>query len=412
MIEPQPGRYGGYGGAYVPETLVPALEQLEQAWTDALADVEFRIELATWLRDYAGRPTPMTHMRRLSEEIGGAQIWFKREDLLHTGAHKLNNALGQVLLARRLGKQRIIAETGAGQHGLATATACACFGLRCEVYMGREDMRRQSLNVYKMRLLGAQVIPVDSGSATLKDAANEAIRDWVATAQDTHYVLGSSVGPHPFPLVVRDLQRVIGDESRAEALSRWGRLPDSVVACVGGGSNAIGMFTAFLDDDQVELVGVEAAGRGLNGDEHAAPLARGRPGVLLGSFSYVMQDGDGQILTTHSISAGLDYPGVGPEHSALRDSRRVRYVAADDAEALAAFHTVCALEGIIPALESSHAVHAAGVVAAALPRDGIVLVCLSGRGDKDIDTVRESSGDTTAGGAGGALAGGRGGAGR
>jgi len=389
MIEIHGGRYGAYGGAYVPETLVPALEQLEQAWIEALADVEFRIELETWLRDYAGRPTPLNHMRRLTEAHGGAQIWFKREDLLHTGAHKLNNALGQVLLARRMGKRRIIAETGAGQHGLATATVCACFGLHCEVYMGREDMRRQALNVYKMRLLGAEVIPVDSGTATLKDAANEAIRDWVASVHDTHYVLGSSVGPHPFPMLVRDLQRVIGDEARAEAMARWGRLPDSVVACVGGGSNAIGMFTAFLDDAGVELIGVEAAGRGLESNDHAAPLARGRPGVLLGSFSYVMQDDDGQILTTHSVSAGLDYPGVGPEHSALRDSGRARYLAADDAEALAAFHQVCALEGIIPALESSHAVHVAGAIAATMPADAIVLVCLSGRGDKDIDTVRE-----------------------
>ena len=382
------GRFGAYGGAYVPETLVPALAELEREMEVAFADAAFRDELATWLRDYAGRPTPLTHARRLSADAGGAQIWLKREDLLHTGAHKLNNALGQVLLAVRMGKRRIIAETGAGQHGLATATACAAMGLGCVVYMGREDMRRQALNVYKMSLLGAEVVPVDSGSATLKDATNEAIRDWVANVRDTHYVIGSAVGPHPYPALVRRLQRVIGDEARAESLQRFERLPGCVVACVGGGSNAIGMFAAFLDDD-VELVGVEAAGRGLDSGQHAAPLARGRPGVLHGASSYLMQDADGQVQATHSISAGLDYPGVGPEHSALRDSGRVRYLSATDADALAAFHRLTRLEGIIPALESAHAVHVASGIAADRAPGDIVLICLSGRGDKDIDTVRE-----------------------
>jgi tryptophan synthase beta chain len=383
------GRFGPYGGAYVPETLVPALEELVAAVGEAFGDEGFRADLERWLGDYAGRPTPIYHARRLSEHHGGAQIWFKREDLLHTGAHKLNNALGQVLLARRMGKPRIIAETGAGQHGVATATACACFGLKCVVYMGSEDMRRQALNVYKMRLLGAEVRSVESGSRTLKDATNEAIRDWVTNVRDTHYVIGSAVGPHPYPALVRDLQRIIGDEARQQSLERFERLPDAVVACVGGGSNAIGMFTAFVPDTAVTLLGVEAAGRGLETLEHAAPLSAGRPGVLHGSFSYLMQDEDGQVLPTHSISAGLDYPGVGPEHSLLRDMGRARYVAASDVEALGAFHRVCALEGIIPALESSHAVAAAGALAAGMRREQIVMVCLSGRGDKDVDTVRE-----------------------
>ena len=385
------GRFGPYGGAYVPETLVPALDELEAAMDSALNDAAFLAELSTWLRDYAGRPTPMHHARRLSAINGGAQIWLKREDLLHTGAHKLNNALGQVLLAVRMGKQRIIAETGAGQHGLATATACACLGLRSVVYMGREDMRRQALNVYKMQLLGAEVVPVDSGSATLKDATNEAIRDWVTNVRDTHYVIGSAVGPHPYPILVRRLQRVIGDETRAESQRRFGRLPSCVVACVGGGSNAIGMFTAFIEEEDVELVGVEAAGRGLDTSEHAAPLARGRPGVLHGSRSYLMQDDDGQVRVTHSISAGLDYPGVGPEHSMLRDSGRVRYESATDNDALAAFHRLTQLEGIIPALEPAHALHVALQLAANRGRDDLVVLCLSGRGDKDIDTVREQA---------------------
>ena len=386
-----PGRFGPYGGAYVPETLVPALDELEAAIASAAADPGFGVELDRWLHDYAGRPTPISHADRLSADAGGAQIWLKREDLLHTGAHKLNNAIGQVLLARRMGKARIIAETGAGQHGVATATACARFGLECVVYMGEEDMRRQALNVYKMRLLGAVVEPVSSGSRTLKDATNEAIRDWVTNVRTTHYVIGSAVGPHPYPSLVRDLQRVIGDEARAQGLERWGRLPDVVVACVGGGSNALGIFAAFLGDDSVRLVGVEAAGRGLDRGEHAAPLNAGRPGVLHGSYSYLMHDEHGQVEPTHSISAGLDYPGVGPEHSLLRDSGRATYVTADDAEALAAFHRLSRLEGIIPALESSHALHAAAELAAAMAEDGIVLVCLSGRGDKDVDTVREAT---------------------
>ncbi|HEX6539504.1 MAG TPA: tryptophan synthase subunit beta [Candidatus Dormibacteraeota bacterium] len=383
------GRFGPYGGAYVPETLVPALDELEGAMDAALDDAAFLAELSVWLRDYAGRPTPLYHARRLSAVTAGAQIWLKREDLLHTGAHKLNNALGQVLLAVHMGKPRIIAETGAGQHGVATATACASLGLRCVVYMGREDMRRQALNVYKMQLLGAEVRPVDSGSATLKDATNEAIRDWVTNVRDTHYVIGSAVGPHPYPTLVRRLQRVIGDETRAESMERLGRLPSCVVACVGGGSNAIGMFSAFLEDEDVELVGVEAAGRGLESGEHAAPLARGRPGVLHGAHSYLMQDDAGQVRVTHSISAGLDYPGVGPEHSLLRDSGRVRYASATDREALAAFHRLTQHEGIIPALEPAHALHVAGRLAAERPPGDVLVVCLSGRGDKDIDTVRE-----------------------
>ena len=382
------GRFDGYGGAYVPETLVPALEELETEMISAFADPAFTSDLDRRLAEFAGRPTPLTHARRLSDASSGAQIWLKREDLLHTGAHKLNNALGQVLLAQRMSKRRVIAETGAGQHGVATATACAALGLECVVYMGREDMRRQALNVYRMGLLGAEVVPVDSGSATLKDATNEAIRDWVTNVRGTHYVIGSSVGPHPYPSLVRRLQRVIGDEARAQMLMRMQRLPSVVVACVGGGSNAIGIFAAFLDDD-VRLIGVEAAGRGLDSGEHAAPLARGRPGVLHGSLSYVMQDAAGQVLATHSISAGLDYPGVGPEHSALRDSGRVEYLAATDSEALAAFHQLCLLEGIIPALELSHAVHVAAAIARDRPADEVVLVCLSGRGDKDVDTVRE-----------------------
>ena len=383
------GRFGAYGGAFVPETVVPALAELEEAMAAASADAGFRATLDGLLHDYAGRPTPLTFAGRLTATHGGAQLWLKREDLLHTGAHKINNALGQVLLAQRMGKRRVVAETGAGQHGVATATACARAGIACTVYMGREDMRRQEPNVYRMQLAGAEVIPVDSGAGTLKDATNDAIRDWVGNVRDTHYVIGSSVGPHPYPTLVRTLQRVIGDETRAECAGRLGGLPAAVVACVGGGSNAIGMFAAFLDDPDVELIGVEAAGRGLDGGEHAAPLNRGRPGVLHGAHSYLMQDDDGQVLPTHSISAGLDYPGVGPEHSALRDSGRVRYVTATDDQALAAFHRLSELEGIIPALESSHALHVAGEVASALPSERVVVVCLSGRGDKDIGTVRE-----------------------
>jgi len=388
-----PGRFGVFGGAYVPETLVPALDELETAMNTALADPEFVSELDTWLRDYAGRPTPLTLARRLTASCGGAEIWLKREDLVHTGAHKLNNALGQVLLARRMGKTRIIAETGAGQHGVATATVCACFGLECVVYMGREDMRRQAVNVYRMELLGAEVRPVDSGSRTLKDATNEAIRDWVTNVENTHYVIGSVVGPHPYPTLVKRFQRVIGDETREEALWRWEALPDCVVACVGGGSNAIGIFTAFVDDEDVELLGVEAAGRGLATGEHAASLVAGRPGVLHGAYSYLLQDANGQVRATHSISAGLDYPGVGPEHSALRDSERARYVPCTDEEALASFHRLCRMEGIIPALESSHALAVAEKRARELGPGHRIVVCLSGRGDKDIDTVRAAAGE-------------------
>ncbi|MHB8507596.1 MAG: tryptophan synthase subunit beta [Candidatus Dormibacteria bacterium] len=381
------GRFGAFGGQYVPETLMPALEELEAAYAGAGADPAFGSELALLLRDYAGRPTPLYLAERLSEASGG-EVWLKREDLLHTGAHKLNNALGQIVLARRMGKSRIIAETGAGQHGVATATVCARFGMSCTVYMGTEDMRRQALNVYKMRLLGAEVEPVETGSRTLKDATNEAIRDWVTNVRDTHYIIGSVVGPHPYPTMVRDFQAVIGNEARAQFLERQGRLPASVIACVGGGSNAIGIFHAFIPDAGVALVGVEAAGDGVSTGRHAASISGGRPGVLHGSFSFLLQDADGQVNETHSISAGLDYPGVGPEHSHLHASGRASYVAVTDAEALEAFHLTCRLEGIIPALESSHAIARALAGGQAAP----MLVCLSGRGDKDIGTVQEAAG--------------------
>ena len=373
-------RFGPYGGQYVPETLMPALAELERAWAAARTDEAFRAELAELLRDFAGRPTPLYRARRLSE-AAGRTIYLKREDLLHTGAHKINNALGQGLLARAMGKTRVIAETGAGQHGVATATACALLGLDCVVYMGVEDMRRQKPNVERMGLLGAVVSPVEMGAMTLKEAVSAAIRDWVGNVEDTHYVIGSCVGPAPYPALVRDLQRVIGDEARAQLLEREGRLPDRVVACVGGGSNAIGMFAGFLADAEVELVGVEAAGEGLESGRHGAPLtAGGRAGILHGSFSAIMQDEEGQIANAHSISAGLDYPGAGPEHAHLRDSGRARYEAVSDEDALAAFARVCALEGIIPALESSHA------LAWALEHPGpeLDLICLSGRGDKDL----------------------------
>jgi tryptophan synthase beta subunit len=381
------GRFGHFGGQYVPETLMSACLELEQAWGDAKADPEFQLELAAQRHAFIGRPTPLYAAERLSEHFGGAVIHLKREDLCHTGAHKLNNALGQALLARRLGKRRIIAETGAGQHGVATATVCARFGLECAVYMGAEDMRRQAVNVQRMRLLGADVIEVNAGTATLKDATSEAIRDWVTNVRDTHYIIGSAVGPHPYPELVRDLQRVIGDEARDQYLVAEGRLPDVVVACVGGGSNAIGMFTAFLDDSDVALVGVEAAGRGLRTGEHAASLVGGRPGVLHGSFSYVLQDVDGQILSTHSVSAGLDYPGVGPEHAWLQKSQRAQYVAVDDVDAVAAFRLCTRLEGIMPALEPAHALHHAGRLAREIGSGGRILVCLSGRGDKDMESV-------------------------
>jgi tryptophan synthase beta chain len=373
-------RFGRYGGQYVPETLMPALAELERAWLEARSDDGFRSELDGLLRDYVGRPSPLYEARRLSAEAAHP-VYLKREDLNHTGAHKINNALGQALLAQRMGKQRIIAETGAGQHGVASATACALLDLECIVYMGTEDMRRQKPNVERMELLGARVEPVESGARTLKEAVSAAIRDWVANVATTHYIIGSCVGPAPYPALVRDLQRVIGDEARSQILERTGRLPDRVIACVGGGSNAIGMFTPFLDDESVELVGVEAAGEGIDSGRHGAPLTvAGLPGVLHGAFSAVMQDEDGQILEAHSISAGLDYPGTGPQHAWLRDSGRARYVAVSDDAALEAFARTTRLEGIIPALESAHAL--AWVLAN--PGRGTDVVCLSGRGDKDL----------------------------
>ena len=376
-------RFGRYGGQYVPETLMPALAELEGAWEAARGDPDFRAQLEGLLRDYAGRPTPLYLAARLSGHVGHP-VYLKREDLLHTGAHKLNNALGQALLARRMGKPRVIAETGAGQHGVATATACALLGLECVVYMGTEDMRRQRPNVQRMELLGAQVSPVQAGARTLKEAVSAAIRDWVTNVETTHYVIGSSVGPAPYPALVRDLQRVIGDEARGQVLAAEGRLPDRVIACVGGGSNAIGMFAAFVEDADVELVGVEAGGEGLETGHHGAPLtAGGRPGVLHGSLSAILQDADGQIAEAHSISAGLDYPGSGPQHAHLRDSGRARYVAVTDDQAVDAFHLLASLEGIIPALEAAHAL----AWLDRNPGDGLDLICLSGRGDKDLAEV-------------------------
>jgi tryptophan synthase beta subunit len=387
MSHPERGRFGAYGGQYVPETLMSALDELEDVWHEAKADTQFQLELAGHRRAFVGRPTPLYAATRLGAHFGGAHIHLKREDLCHTGAHKLNNAVGQALLALRMGKTRIIAETGAGQHGVAVATVCARFGFECAVYMGTEDMRRQSMNVRRMKLLGAEVVAVSAGTKTLKDATSEAIRDWVTNVRTTHYIIGSVVGPHPYPEMVRDLQRVIGDEAREQYLSVDGKLPDAVVACVGGGSNAIGMFTAFLDDKDVALVGVEAAGDGVRTGHHAASLVGGRPGVLHGSYSYLLQDGDGQVLPTHSISAGLDYPGVGPEHAFLHDSKRVEYVAVTDKEAVDAFRLCTRLEGIMPALEPAHALHHAGVMAREFGPGGRILVCLSGRGDKDMDSV-------------------------
>ena len=387
MSHPEHGRFGAYGGQYVPETLMGALEELEDVWHEAKADTQFQLELAGHRRAFVGRPTPLYSATRLGAHFGGAHIHLKREDLCHTGAHKLNNAVGQALLALRMGKQRIIAETGAGQHGVAVATVCARFGFECVVYMGTEDMRRQSMNVRRMKLLGAEVVEVTAGSKTLKDATSEAIRDWVTNVRTTHYIIGSVVGPHPYPEMVRDLQRVIGDEAREQYLSVDGKLPDVVIACVGGGSNAIGMFTAFLDDKDVALVGVEAAGAGVRSGKTAASLVAGRPGVLHGSYSYLLQDGDGQVLPTHSVSAGLDYPGVGPEHAFLHDSKRVEYVAVTDKDAIAAFKLCTKLEGIMPALEPAHALHHAGVMAREFGPGGRILVCLSGRGDKDMDSV-------------------------
>jgi tryptophan synthase beta chain len=381
-------RFGAFGGRYVPETLIPALDELELAFDAAMADPTFTAELDTLLRDYVGRPSPLSDAPRLSAAVG-APVYLKREDLNHTGAHKINNTVGQALLARRMGKRRIIAETGAGQHGVATATVCARFGLECVVYMGEEDMRRQALNVYRMRLMGATVVPVTGGTRTLKDATSEAIRDWVTTVNDSHYIIGSVVGPAPYPRMVRELQAVIGREARAQTLERAGRLPATVVACVGGGSNAMGIFHAFVPDREVELVGVEAAGEGLDTGRHSASLARGTPGVLHGSLSYLLQDERGQVHPAHSVSAGLDYPGVGPEHAYLKETGRATYVAVSDVDALGGFETLSRLEGIIPALESAHAVAWITSNAGRWRGDQPVLLCVSGRGDKDVAHVSE-----------------------
>jgi tryptophan synthase beta chain len=383
-------KFGPYGGQFVPDTLMPALAELAEAYSTLAVDTAFQAELDGLLHTYVGRPTPLFHARRLSEHLGGAQIYLKREDLAHTGAHKINNALGQALLAQRMGKHRIVAETGAGQHGVATAAACALLGLECIVYMGTTDMTRQEPNVLRMRLLGAEVRGVDSGSRTLKDAINEAIRDWVTNVGSTHYLLGSALGPHPYPNMVRDFQAIIGREARAQILVQAGRLPDACIACVGGGSNAIGLFNAFEDDDGVALIGVEAGGDGVASGRHAARFADpalGRPGVLHGTYTYVLQDADGQIAATHSISAGLDYPAVGPEHAHLRDLGRASYTTADDEAALAAFQLLARLEGILPALESAHAMAEAARRAPMLPQEQVLLVNLSGRGDKDLETV-------------------------
>ena len=381
------GWFGEYGGVFAAETLIPALQELKQAYAEAQADPEFQKELDYYLQHYVGRPSPCYYAERLTEHLGGAQIYLKREDLNHTGAHKVNNALGQALLAKRMGKKRVIAETGAGQHGVATATVAARFGMECVVYMGSEDIKRQMPNVFRMKLLGATVVPVDSGSKTLKDALNEAMRDWVSNVDTTFYILGTAAGPHPYPQIVRDFQCVIGEEAKVQMPALIGRQPDFAVACVGGGSNAIGLFHPYLSEPQVKLVGIEPAGHGLATGEHAAPLNAGTPGVLHGFRSYLMQDENGQVLATHSISAGLDYPGVGPEHSYLKDSGQVTYDVVDDDEAMAAFDLMCSKEGIIPALESSHAVAWAIREAPKMGKDQVILVNLSGRGDKDINTV-------------------------
>jgi len=406
------GHWGVYGGRYVPETLMAPLEELTEAYARVGGDESFRLEFESLLRDYSGRPTPLFFAARLTEAAGGARIFLKREDLSHTGSHKINNALGQVLLARRMGKRRIIAETGAGQHGVATATVCALFGLDCVVYMGAEDVRRQALNVFRMRLLGAEVREVDAGARTLKDAINEALRDWVTSPAETYYLLGSALGPHPYPLMVRDFQCVIGREARAQILARENRLPDALVACVGGGSNSIGLFHPFLSDADVSMIGVEAGGRGGGLGDHAARFntgGGGRPGVLQGTMSYVLQDDDGQIAATHSVSAGLDYPSVGPEHAHLRDAGRVSYVSVSDEDALAAFRTLSELEGIIPALESAHAVAHALRLAAEMRPEQILVVNLSGRGDKDVHTVSELAGASDESAVGAADGGGDGG---
>ncbi len=388
------GHFGRYGGVYVAETLMSALDELTREYARYKNDPEFLAEYQNELKHYVGRPSPIYHARRLSEACGGAQIYLKREDLNHTGAHKINNAIGQALLAKRMGKKRVIAETGAGQHGVATATVAARYGMECVVYMGAEDVKRQAPNVFRMKLLGATVVPVESGSKTLKDALNEAMRDWVTNVDSTFYILGTAAGPHPYPMLVRDFVSVIGEESKEQMPEMIGRQPDAVVACVGGGSNAIGMFYPYIPVEGVRLIGVEAGGDGLDSGRHAAPLSAGRPGVLHGARSYLMQDDNGQIIETHSVSAGLDYPGVGPEHSYLKDIGRAEYVAVTDAEALTAFHDLCRYEGIIPALESSHALAYAAKLAPTLGKDQVILVNLSGRGDKDINTVAGLAGIT------------------
>jgi len=402
MIEPnsyrtgpdEKGLFGIYGGRFVAETLMPLILELEKAYEDAKADPSFQAELDQFLEHYVGRPSPLYYAERLTEQLGGAKIYFKREELNHTGAHKINNVMGQILLARRMGKSRIIAETGAGQHGVATATACARFGLKCIVYMGEVDIERQKPNVFRMKLLGAEVVPALSGSRTLKDALNEALRDWVANVEDTFYCIGTVAGPHPYPEMVRDFQCVIGNETKKQMLQREGRLPNSLVAAIGGGSNAMGLFHPFLDDKGVEIYGVEAAGSGLSSGKHAASITGGRPGVLHGNRTYILMDDDGQITEAHSISAGLDYPGIGPEHAWLNDTKRVTYVSATDKEALEAFQLCCQLEGIIPALEPSHALAHAMKIAPKKPKDHLMVICMSGRGDKDIFTVADHLGVT------------------
>ena len=388
------GHFGPYGGRFVSETLIGALEELEAVYEQLSKDPEFQAEFDRDLAHYVGRPSPLYHAERLSAKVGGAQIYLKREDLNHTGAHKVNNTIGQALLAKFMGKPRVIAETGAGQHGVASATVAARLGLECKVYMGAEDVKRQALNVYRMRLLGAEVIPVTSGTKTLKDAMNEAMRDWVTNVDNTFYIIGTAAGPHPYPKLVRDFQCVIGRETRVQSMTQIGRLPDAVIACVGGGSNAIGMFHPFIEDTSVRMIGVEAGGHGLATGQHAAPLSDGRPGVLHGMRTYLMEDDAGQILPTHSVSAGLDYPGVGPEHAWLKDLGRAEYVAIDDNDALEAFRTLTQVEGIMPALESSHAIAYAMKMAKEMPKDKVLVVNLSGRGDKDIHTVADLDGIT------------------
>ncbi len=388
------GHFGPYGGIFVAETLISALEDLRKQYEFYRDDADFKAEFAFELKHYVGRPNPIYHAKRWSEHLGGAQILLKREDLNHTGAHKINNTIGQALLAKRMGKRRIIAETGAGQHGVASATVAARYGMECVVYMGSEDVRRQATNVYRMKLLGATVVPVESGSRTLKDALNEAMRDWVTNVENTFYIIGTVAGPHPYPMMVRDFQAVIGDEAKVQMQEDFNRQPDALIACVGGGSNAIGLFYPYINDDTVRLIGVEAAGKGIDTSQHAATLSMGKPGVLHGNRTYLIQDENGQIMETHSISAGLDYPGVGPEHAWLKDCGRAEYVAITDDEALQAFHALCRFEGIMPALESSHALAYAAKYAPTLPKDSLLLVNLSGRGDKDMATVAQMSGLT------------------